>query len=76
MHRNFILAMHNGAMQAAPLLAETLDLSGRHQLFDTGGRPGTYSIFLVKLSFDFIKKNLMVVVIVAMVAAALVLTRC
>lgn len=48
MHRNFILAMHNGAMQAAPLLAGTLDLSGRHQLFDAGGGPGTYSIFLVK----------------------------
>lgn len=47
-HRNFILAMHNGAMRLAPLLAETLDLSGRHQLFDAGGGPGTYSIFLVK----------------------------
>ena len=47
-HRNFILAMHNGAIPDAPLLAETLDLSGRHQLFDVGGGPGTYSIFLVK----------------------------
>ncbi|MFC1864870.1 methyltransferase [Chloroflexota bacterium] len=47
-HRNFILAMHNGAMQGASLLAETLDLSGRRQLFDAGGGPGTYSIFLVK----------------------------
>lgn len=47
-HRNFILAMHNGAMPDAPLLAEALDLSGRHQLFDVGGGPGTYSIFLVK----------------------------
>ena len=47
-HRNFILAMHNRAMQSASLLAETLDLSGRHQLFDAGGGPGTYSIFLVK----------------------------
>ncbi len=47
-HRNFILAMHNGAMRSAPLLAETLDLSGRHQLFDAGSGPGTYSIFLVK----------------------------
>ena len=47
-HRNFILAMHNRAMQGASLLAETLDLSGRRQLFDAGGGPGTYSIFLVK----------------------------
>ena len=47
-HRNFIMAMHNGAVQGAPLLAEGLDLSGRRQLFDAGGGPGTYSIFLVK----------------------------
>lgn len=47
-HRNFIWAMHNWAMQVAPLLTEALDLSGRHQLFDAGGGPGTYSIFLVK----------------------------
>jgi hypothetical protein len=47
-HRNFILAMHDRARQDAPLLAEALDLTGRHQLFDAGGGPGTYSIFLVK----------------------------
>jgi len=47
-HRNFILAMHDRAMRVAPLLAEAIDLTGRHQLFDTGGGPGTYSIFLVK----------------------------
>ena len=47
-HRNFILAMHNRAMRSASQLAETLDLSGRRQLFDAGGGPGTYSIFLVK----------------------------
>lgn len=47
-HRNFILAMHNRAMPSAPVLAEALDLTGRHQLFDAGGGPGTYSIFLVK----------------------------
>jgi len=47
-HRNFILAMHNRAMRVAPLLAEALDLSGRRQLFDAGGGPGTYSMFLVK----------------------------
>jgi predicted O-methyltransferase YrrM len=47
-HRNFILAMHNRAMFGAQALAETLDLTGRRQLFDAGGGPGTYSIFLVK----------------------------
>ncbi len=47
-HRNFILAMHDGAVVGAPLLADTLDLTGRRQLFDAGGGPGTYSIFLVK----------------------------
>jgi len=47
-HRNFILAMHNRALQGAAVLAETLDLGGRQQLFDAGGGPGTYSIFLVK----------------------------
>jgi predicted O-methyltransferase YrrM len=47
-HRNFILAMHNRAMTSAQALAETLDLTGRRQLFDAGGGPGTYSIFLVK----------------------------
>ena len=47
-HRNFILAMHNRAMFSAQALAETLDLSGRRQLFDAGGGPGTYTIFLLK----------------------------
>jgi len=47
-HRNFILAMHDGAMVGAPLVAETLDLKGKRQLFDAGGGPGTYSIYLVK----------------------------
>lgn len=47
-HRNFILAMHNRAMRVAPVLAETLDLGGRHLLFDAGGGPGTFSIFLAR----------------------------
>jgi len=47
-HRNFILAMHDRAMMDAPLLAEGLDLTGRRQLFDVGGGPGTYAIHLVK----------------------------
>jgi precorrin-6B methylase 2 len=47
-HRNFILAMHNWAMRVAPSVVEALDLSGRRQLFDVGGGPGTYSILLIK----------------------------
>ena len=47
-HRDFILAMHNRAMRIGPLLADALDLSGRRQLFDAGGGPGTFSIFLVR----------------------------
>jgi len=47
-HRNFILAMHDGAKVGAPLVAEALNLAGRKQLFDAGGGPGTYSIALVK----------------------------
>jgi len=47
-HRNFIMAMHNRAVPGAPALAEALDLSGRRQLFDAGGGPGTYAIHLVR----------------------------
>lgn len=46
--RSFILAMHNRAMLTGQALADNLDLSGRHQLFDAGGGAGTYSIFLAK----------------------------
>ncbi|MGQ9573322.1 MAG: methyltransferase [Dehalococcoidia bacterium] len=46
--REFSLAMHNRAMRTGALLAATLDLSGRRQLFDCGGGVGTYSIFLVQ----------------------------
>ncbi len=47
-HRDFILAMHNRAMPTGETLASNLDLSGRRQLFDAGGGPGTYSCFLAK----------------------------
>jgi len=46
--REFSLAMHDRAMRTGPFLAETLDLSGRRQLFDCGGGVGTHSIFLVR----------------------------
>jgi SAM-dependent methyltransferase len=47
-HRDFILAMHTRALRNGEALAEHLDLRGRRQLFDAGGGPGTYSIFLVR----------------------------
>jgi len=46
--KEFSLAMHNLAMRTGPLLAATLDLSGRRQLFDCGGGVGTHSVFLVQ----------------------------
>ena len=46
--RDFILAMHDRAMRTGQALADGLDLRGRRQLFDCGGGPGTYSVFLVK----------------------------
>ncbi len=47
-HRDFILAMHTRALRSGEALADGLDLRGRRQLFDVGGGPGTYSIFLVR----------------------------
>jgi hypothetical protein len=47
-YRDFILAMRDRAMRNGAILAENLDLADRRQLFDCGGGPGTYSIFLVK----------------------------
>ncbi len=47
-YRDFILAMRDRAMRNGQILADEFDLTGRHQLFDCGGGPGTYSIFLVK----------------------------
>jgi hypothetical protein len=47
-HRDFILAMHDRSMRTGEALAQALDLSGRRQLFDAGGGPGTYSCFLAK----------------------------
>ena len=40
----FLLGMFNLAMGIAPTLAEQIDLSGRTQLLDLGGGPGTYAI--------------------------------
>ena len=41
---SFLMGMFNIAMGQAPLIAGTLDLSGRCHLLDLGGGPGTYAI--------------------------------
>jgi hypothetical protein len=44
-HRNFIMGMHNIAVAGrAEAFTDHIDLSGRRNLFDVGGGPGTYSI--------------------------------
>jgi len=44
-HRNFIMGMHNIAVAGrAGAFIDHIDLSGRKNLFDIGGGPGTYSI--------------------------------
>lgn len=40
----FLMGMFNLAMQLAPRLVPTIDLSGRRTLLDLGGGPGTYAI--------------------------------
>ena len=44
-HSNFIMGMHNIAVAGrAEAFTDHIDLSGRRNLFDVGGGPGTYSI--------------------------------
>ena len=40
----FLMGMFNLAMNLAPVLVPTIDLSNRHHLLDLGGGPGTYAI--------------------------------
>lgn len=40
----FIMGMFNTAMNQAPELVDTIDLTGRKRLLDLGGGPGTYAI--------------------------------
>ncbi|MBN1844281.1 MAG: hypothetical protein JW810_01275 [Sedimentisphaerales bacterium] len=48
-HRDFILAMHNITLAGrGKAIVEKADLSGRRQLFDAGGGPGTYSILFCR----------------------------
>lgn len=46
--RNFVYAMHDRASGIARSLTACLDLSGRTQLLDVGGGPGTYSMLLAE----------------------------
>jgi hypothetical protein len=41
---SFLMGMFNLASQLAPLVAGSIDLSGRRRLLDLGGGPGTYAI--------------------------------
>jgi hypothetical protein len=46
--RNFVYGMHNRALGFSAALPYGVDLTGRKQMLDIGGGPGTYSIILVK----------------------------
>ena len=46
--RNFVYGMHNRALGISAALPYGVDLTGRKQLLDVGGGPGTYSIILVR----------------------------
>lgn len=46
--RHFVYAMHDRALGIGRALLELVDLSGRRQLLDIGGGPGTYSALLVQ----------------------------
>lgn len=44
--RHFVYGMHNRALGIGRALVELVDLSGRTQMLDIGGGPGTYSALL------------------------------
>lgn len=46
--RGFVMAMHDRALGIARALVPLLDLSGRRNLLDVGGGPGTYSVLLTE----------------------------
>ena len=46
--RHFVRGMHNRALGIARGLVEVVDLTGRRQLLDVGGGPGTYSCLLTQ----------------------------
>ncbi len=45
---SFLMGMFNLASQLAPLVAGSIDLSGRQRLLDLGGGPGTYAIYFCR----------------------------
>jgi SAM-dependent methyltransferase len=48
----FLMGMFNNAMATAPVVAQTVDLSGCSRLLDMGGGPGTYAIHFCKANPD------------------------
>jgi ubiquinone/menaquinone biosynthesis C-methylase UbiE len=46
--RTFVMSMHGKAMAQAHSALSLLDVSGRRQLLDVGGGPGTFSVLLAK----------------------------
>jgi SAM-dependent methyltransferase len=48
----FLMGMFNNALATAPVVAQSLDLSGCNRLLDMGGGPGTYAIHFCKVNPD------------------------
>jgi len=46
--RHFVYGMHNRALGIGRALVDLVDLSGRRQMLDVGGGPGTYSALLTQ----------------------------
>jgi len=47
---SFLMGMFNNAMGTAPQVAKIVDLTGRRNLLDLGGGPGTYAIHFCKIN--------------------------
>lgn len=41
---SFLMGMFNSAMQIAPRIVSSIDMTGRRRLLDLGGGPGTYAV--------------------------------
>lgn len=50
--RDFVVSMHGRALAMAQPVLSLLNVSGRKQLLDVGGGPGTFSVFLAKANPD------------------------
>ncbi len=48
----FLMGMFNNAMATAPVVAQSVDLSGCSRLLDMGGGPGTYAIHFCRANPD------------------------